>query len=66
MRLEVRSVDHQLIRFSAPGCKTCKYPVKHAHMAPANKAVVDRLVWSILCWSIAPAQAITDYQHYPR
>lgn len=47
MSLEVRGVDHQTIGFTAHVGELGKNPVEHAQTAPADKAVVDRLVGTI-------------------
>jgi hypothetical protein len=60
VRLQVRGVDHQLIRLVALGCEACKYLGKNAHPAPANEPIVTRLVWAIILWRVTPTQSIAD------
>ncbi len=62
MRLQVRGVDHQLIRSAAFGRERLEDAVEHAEAAPADEAVVDRFVRSITRRCIAPAQAIPDHE----
>ena len=53
----MRSVDHQLLGLATFGRQRREDPVEHAQAAPANEAIVDRLVWTILFRRITPAQA---------
>jgi len=57
MRLEVGGVDHQPRRLGAFARQFGEYPVEHAKPAPADEAVVDRLVRTVGLRRIAPAQA---------
>ena len=47
-------VEHQPIGLAAPGYQRGEDPVEHAQAAPADEAVVDRLVRTILARRIAP------------
>jgi hypothetical protein len=58
MRLEVGGVDHQPVRLGAFACQFGEDPVEHTQPAPADEAVVDRLVRAVGVRRIAPAQAI--------
>ena len=53
-------IDHQLVGINSFSGQTCKYPVEHAQLAPADEAVVDRPVRAVLGWRIAPPQAVPD------
>jgi hypothetical protein len=43
MCLQVRRIDHELIRFAAFRSQHGEYPVEHTKAAPLEEAVVDRL-----------------------
>ena len=58
MRLQMCRIDHQLV-----GLARLEYLVEHGHLAPADKPIVDRLGWPILCWSVAPAQPVATYKN---
>ncbi len=55
-------IDHQLIGLSALGGKLGEDAVEHTQAAPADKAVVDRIVRTIGGRRIAPAQPVPDYE----
>ena len=65
MRLQMRCVDHQLVGLAALGGKGCEDAVEHAHPAPADEAVVDRFVRTVIGWSIAPALPVADHKDDP-
>lgn len=62
MCLEMGGIDHQLIWLPALGGELGEDAVEHAHAAPADEPIVERLGWPILGGSIAPAQAIADHE----
>ena len=62
MSLEVRGVDHELIGLAALGGELGKDPVEHAQAAPADEAVVDRLMRTIGGRRITPAQPVPDHE----
>src|SRR3546814_15294649 len=66
MRLEVRRIDHQPVGLATLGRKRREDAVEHAHPAPADEAVVDRLVRPILAGCIAPTQAVANDKDDPR
>ena len=66
MRLQVRGIDHQPIRLAALGRQLGKDAVEHAQLAPADEAVVDRLVWPIGRRRIPSAQAVLQHEDDPR
>jgi hypothetical protein len=66
MRFEVRRIDHQPVGLAALARQRREDPVEHAHPAPADEAVVDRLVRPVLARRIAPAQAVANDEHDPR
>ena len=65
MSLEVGRINHQLIRLTALGRQARKYPIEHAHPAPADKPVVDRFVRTIIRRGIALAQTVPDHEDDP-
>eukprot|EP01038_Epipyxis_sp_PR26KG_P017263 gene17264-23801_t len=56
----VRGVDHDPVGLACLARQLCKYAVEHAQAAPADEAVVDRLVRAIILGRIAPHQAMLD------
>src|SRR5690606_16749367 len=60
VRFQMGRIDHQPIRLASVACETCEDTVEDAHPAPADKAVVERLVRAVLDGRVAPAQAIAD------
>ena len=60
MRLEVRTVDHQLLRDANFGSQGRGDALEDAHPAPANEAVVERLVRAVAAWRILPHQPVAD------
>jgi len=62
MRLQMRRIDHQLIRFPACRRERREDLVEHAEPAPADEAFVDRLGWPILCRRVAPPQTVPDHE----
>lgn len=66
MGIEVRGVDHQPVRLGPFACQFGKDPVEHAQTAPADEAVLDRLVWAIVLRRVTPAQSVADHEDDPR
>lgn len=66
MRLEVCGIDHQPIRLAALGRQLGEDAIEHAQTAPADEAVIDRLVWPIGRRGIPPAQAVLQNEDDPR
>src|SRR5690606_38622096 len=62
MCFQVGGSDHQLVWLTAFGRQRCKDLVKHTHAAPADEAVVDRLMRTVSCRHIAPSEAVADYE----
>ncbi len=60
MRLEMCGIDHQHIIGIAGSSQSREYLVEHTHAAPADKAIIDRLVRTISSGGIAPAQSTPD------
>ena len=52
MGLQMGSVDHEPLGLPGLAGEVCEDPVEHAHPTPADKPVVDRLVWTIVPWRI--------------
>jgi len=48
---EVGRVDHDPVWLAGLAGKFCEYPVEHAHPAPANEVVADRLVGGRRPWA---------------
>lgn len=65
VRLEVRSVEHQLVRRPAASGKGGEDLVEYAEPAPADEAVVDRLVPAIRRRRIPLPQVIPDHEDDP-
>ncbi len=63
MCLQVCRVDHQLAGLASLGAERGKDAIEHAQAAPADEAVVDRLVRPVVLGRIAPAQAVADYEN---
>ena len=63
--LQVGGIDHQLIRPPALGRQRRKNEVEHARPAPADEAIVDRLVRAIVLRCVAPAQPVADHKDGP-
>ena len=62
MRLQVRRVDHQLAGLAVLRRKCGKDAVEHAEPAPADEAVVDCLVRTVVLQRVSPAQAVPDHE----
>ena len=60
MGFEVGRIDHQSSIFSRCFCQFGKNIVEDAHPAPAQKAIVQRLVRAILARRVFPLQAMFD------
>lgn len=60
MRLELRPVDHDPVRFTGLARQFRKNAVEHAHTAPANESALDRLVRSVSSGRITPPQIVLD------
>jgi len=56
VRLEVGRVDHQPAGFPGFGSERGEDPVEHAQSAPADEAVVDHLMRSVLAWRICASR----------
>ena len=59
-------VDHQLVGLAALGRQPGEDPVEHAQSAPADEAVIDRLVRAVVPGRVAPAQAVANNEDDPR
>lgn len=62
MRLEVSGVDHELVGLAALGGELGEDAIEHTQTAPADKAVVDRIVRTISGRRIAPAQSVPNHE----
>jgi hypothetical protein len=60
-----RNVTHQPIRLAALGRQRRENPVERAQPAPADEAVVDRLVGTVVFRRIASPQTVADHQDDP-
>lgn len=65
MGFQMRRINHDLIGFSGFASQFREYLVEHAHTAPANEPVVDRLVRNIFARCVAPSQPIPDDEDDP-
>jgi hypothetical protein len=62
VRLQMRGVDHDPLRFAALARQFGENLVEHPQAAPANEPIVDRLVRAILSRSVAPAKSVLDHK----
>jgi hypothetical protein len=60
MRLEVGRIDHQPVRLAFASGQPGEDAVEDPHAAPADEAVVQGFVRTVLGGRIAPAQAVAD------
>src|ERR1700677_1181559 len=63
MGLQMRGVDHDPLRFAALARQLSEDLVEHTQTAPADEAIVDRLMRAISRRSVAPAQPVLDHEH---
>jgi hypothetical protein len=62
MRFEMGGIDHQLLGTAALCSQFGQDAVEYAQPAPADEAVVDGLVRTIIGRGIPPAQPIADHE----
>ena len=62
VRFEMGGIDHQPVRLSALGREFSEDAVEHAQAAPADEAIIDRLVRTVGGRRITPAQAVPDHE----
>src|SRR3984885_13541790 len=62
MRLQMRGVDHEPLRFAALARQFGENLVEHAQAAPADEPIVDRLVRAIVARRVAPTQPVLDHK----
>ena len=61
MSLQMRRIDHDTLRFrSFPG-KAGEDAVEYPHQAPADEAIVERLVRAIAGWRVLPLKPVADH-----
>jgi len=60
VRLQVSGVDHDPLGLACLAGELGEDAVEHAQAAPANEAVVDRLVRPVIAWRITPHQPVLD------
>jgi hypothetical protein len=60
MRLEMRRVYHNPLRFGSFACKGHENTIKYAHAAQADEAIMEGVVRSILFRRVLPLQAVAD------
>ena len=65
MGFQVRGVDLELFGNAFAGGKVCKYSIKDPHPAPSHKAVIQRLVRTIVRRCVAPLQTALDHMNDP-
>jgi hypothetical protein len=62
VRLQMRGVDHDPLRFAALALQFGENLIAHAQAAPANEPIVDCLVRAIVGRSIALSQPVLDHE----
>jgi hypothetical protein len=60
VRLEMTSIDHQLIGFVILGRQLGKESVEHAQGAPADEPVIDRLMRAVISRCVTPTEAVPN------
>ena len=60
MRFQVRGINHLALQRVVPAHKRSGHPIEYSHAAPANEAMMERLVRPIILRCIAPAKTVTD------
>jgi len=65
VRLQVGGIDHQLIGLPAPGRQLGKDLVEHAQAAPADGAIMVRIMRTITSKWITPSQFVHDHEDNP-
>lgn len=60
MGLEMRRVDHDALRLGSLAGEPCEDAVEDAEPAPADEAVVERLVGTVALGRVLPLQAVAD------
>ena len=62
MCFQVGGIDHDPVRLSCLSSQFDKDTIEHTKAAPADEAVVDRLVRSVSSRRITPPQAVPDHE----
>lgn len=62
MRFEIGGIDHQIVRFAALRGQFRQDAVEHTQPTPADEAVVDGLVRTVVGRDISPAKTIADHE----
>src|SRR5579872_1531827 len=62
MRLQMRCVDHDLLRLAAFARQFPEYFIEDSQPAPAYEPIIDGLVRAIFPRRVAPAQAVLDHK----
>ena len=65
MRLQMRRVDHDALRLRAFAREGREDSIEDAQLAPADEAVVERLVRPIGLGRILPLQTVADHVDNP-
>ena len=65
MSLQVCRVDHHTLGLGALARKSREDLVEHAEPAPADEAIVERLVRAVRLRGVLPLQPIADHVHDP-
>lgn len=60
MGLQVPAVDDEAVGLTCFAGQGCEDAVEHAHAAPSDEAIVERLVGAIAGRRVAPAKATLD------
>src|SRR5579872_5699075 len=62
MRLQMRCVDHDLLRLAAFARQFPEYFIEDSQPAPAYEPIIDGLMRAIFPRRVAPAQAVLDHK----
>lgn len=54
-RLQVRGADHNAVRFYTRACQGREDAIEDAETAPADEAIIERLVRPVIPWRILEA-----------
>ncbi len=60
----MRRIDHDALRFGSFPGKASEDAIEHAHQAPADEAIVERLVRAVAGWRVLPLKPVADHVDY--
>ncbi len=65
----MRRIGHDALRFGSFPGKASEVAIEHAHEAPADEAIVERLVRAVAGWRVLPLKPVADHvddaTHHP-